>query len=174
MFSLNSFSVPSKILLVLKCEFCVYSNWCFTIVEFQPKNVQRSSSFLLKVVNNFGVNFETKPSNLSFWVLQTVSRLNLISHSCLFVITLNQRLGFPHQLHRFTLWSRWHSSFQNNAYAEGIETSSCHVPYARNEGKIRHHLEPLKLIPLRFLHWSRNPFPSLSNSFEFIFFETFV
>lgn len=44
------------------------------------------------------------------------------------------QIGVPHQLYRFTLWSRWYPSFQNNAYAQGTETTSCHVSYARNEG----------------------------------------
>jgi hypothetical protein len=36
-----------------------------------------------------------------------------------FYYRLHKLLGIPHQLYRFTLWSWWYPSFQNNAYAQG-------------------------------------------------------
>jgi hypothetical protein len=43
-------------------------------------------------------------------------------------------LGIPHQLHCFTMWSWWYSSFQNNANTQSVKAITCYVPYAGNEG----------------------------------------
>ena len=125
--------------------FYLYSNLCFT---FSPEIdasdfISATSAFcylekemliilgwIWKQINDRLPNQTDAAKTISLF---TISPYLVIS-TCLYTNQNLNYIGIPHQLHRFALRSWRHSSFQNNAYAQGTETPSCHVSYARNEG----------------------------------------
>lgn len=129
---------PDEISSIL-CVFCKYNKY-----ESPTPKSKRIKSITADDDDDDDDNVNELMISICIFLHSLLSYfLDWLRHNCRHLFGMNKNfihhlnqfiVGVVNQFCGFTMWSWWHSSFQNHENATSVTTTTCHVSYAGHEG----------------------------------------